>query len=490
MTLAGIGTFFGRSQTWWNPGKAWIDYLARSQSILQQGTAVADIAMFIGEDIPARAVIPEDLPVPLPRGYAYDSVNLDVLLRRATVSDGSLQLPGGARYRILILRPAERMTPELAARLAELSAAGLTIVGSAPVGLAGARDSASGDSKIRELATRMRFVSYVDATPLRKVLEQRGLPPDVEFADPARIFPEWTHRRGKHWDVYFFCNQTDDECPVEALVRATGFVELWDADAATRAPIPSRSPSNGRTAVKFVLPPRGAVFLVFNHGTAADPIESVDGPAGLDLGYDAGRTVGLASTTGQWSVRFRSGKTRNIVSHETPLHIPIEGPWDVQFGKSAPRQITRLNSWAQDTDEQVRHFSGTALYRTSFVCPQGVAARRVEWRLDLRSVAELALVRINGVNLPALWKPPFEVVVSHYLKEGANTLEVEVTNTWKNRLVGDAALPDAASRATHVVPRRSIRGTDWLPKATDELLPAGLLGPVKIEGRPLISLGV
>jgi hypothetical protein len=38
MTMGQWGSHFGRTQTWWEPGKAWLAYLARCQALLQWGT--------------------------------------------------------------------------------------------------------------------------------------------------------------------------------------------------------------------------------------------------------------------------------------------------------------------------------------------------------------------------------------------------------------------------------------------------------------------
>src|SRR6185312_10571753 len=98
-----IGTFFSRTQTWWRPGKAWLDYLRRCQALLQQGQAVTDVCYFGGENIPARAFLRRQLSVPLLEGYAFDTINRDALLRLTSVSDGEIALTSGPRYRVLVL---------------------------------------------------------------------------------------------------------------------------------------------------------------------------------------------------------------------------------------------------------------------------------------------------------------------------------------------------------------------------------------------------
>ena len=44
MTMGQWGTHFGRTQTWWEPGKAWLAYLARCQALLQWGERVTESA--------------------------------------------------------------------------------------------------------------------------------------------------------------------------------------------------------------------------------------------------------------------------------------------------------------------------------------------------------------------------------------------------------------------------------------------------------------
>ena len=49
---AWFGTEFNRHNTWFSASRDWVDYLRRCCLLLQQGTRVADVAYFIGEDAP------------------------------------------------------------------------------------------------------------------------------------------------------------------------------------------------------------------------------------------------------------------------------------------------------------------------------------------------------------------------------------------------------------------------------------------------------
>ena len=54
MTMGPWGGHFDRTNTWFEQGKAWLQYAARSQFLLQQGLFVGDVLYFAGEDSPVR----------------------------------------------------------------------------------------------------------------------------------------------------------------------------------------------------------------------------------------------------------------------------------------------------------------------------------------------------------------------------------------------------------------------------------------------------
>jgi hypothetical protein len=88
-------------------------------------------------------------------------------------------------------------------------------------------------------------------------------------------------------------------------------------------------------------------------------------------------------------------------------------------------------------------------------------------------------VRLNDTHLVTLWKPHFVVDITRALRGGQNKLELAVTNTWRNRLIGDYGKPEGERKA-FVVPRLR-KGQEWLPGGPGTVLsPAGLLGPVTV----------
>lgn len=83
----------------------------------------------------------------------------------------------------------------------------------------------------------------------------------------------------------------------------------------------------------------------------------------------------------------------------------------------------------------------------------------------------IAAVTVNGRPVQTLWAPPYRTDISDYVRPGTNAVVVEVTGSWFNRLVYDAAQKPAA-RKTWVI--------RW-PSADEPLRESGLLGPVHIN---------
>ncbi|MFZ9935673.1 MAG: glycosyl hydrolase [Luteolibacter sp.] len=420
MTLNAVGTFFGRTQTWHQPGKAWLDYLRRSSALLQQGLPVADVCFFIGEEQPARSYLRHELPVPLSRGYAYDCLNRDALLTRARARNGRLVLPDGMSYRLLVLPPGDRMTPETASKIGALAEAGVPVIGPRPsrsISLSGYPDC---DAEVRGIV-ETSWASVRSGATVDAVLEELGLPPDVEFpgVDLTPVFREteeyfspplvWNHRRAGDADIYFLSNQERRTRTVDVAFRVAGRVpELWDAVTGKARDADTWRVEEQRTVVPMRFDPAGSMFVVFRR-PGAPP--------------DHHRPT--------------------VPPEEMPALKTIEGPWSVTFPprRGAPERVElpELKSLSLHPDAGVRHFSGTATYACEFPLQESVPGDRLF--LDLGGVANLAGITLNGSDLGVLWMPPFIVEVSGAVRAGKNTLKIEVTNTWRNRLIGDAGLP-------------------------------------------------
>ena len=94
-------------------------------------------------------------------------------------------------------------------------------------------------------------------------------------------------------------------------------------------------------------------------------------------------------------------------------------------------------------------------------------------------------MRLNGQSLGVVWTAPWTLNITGAAKAGVNELEIDVTNTWVNRLIGDAALPES-DRITKTIVRRAPEYKGRYPYlrgylSTDPLLRSGLMGPVRVS---------
>jgi len=441
LSLGPFGQWFTRNETWAEPAKAWVTYLARSSFLLQQGRFVADVLYYYGEDSNVTALFGQQAP-PVPAGYNFDYLNADALVHLLSVADGQLAAPSGMRYRVLALDPNSRhMSLPILRKIRDLVAAGAVVAGPKPLATPSLSDD---EGEFRRLADELwgsgagAGKGKVTTDGLGDVLKRLAVTPDFDHTKPR---PDTqllaVHRALADGDLYFVNNRSDRDEDVEATFRVSGKeAELWHADTGIREPASFRI-ANGRTTVPLHLEPWGSVFVVFRK-PAQSPARELPGSA------------------------------------EKPL-VTVAGPWEVRFqpDRGAPDRITldRLASWSTNADAGVKYFSGTATYTKTLEAAPGWFAPGARQWLDLGEVQSLAEVSVNGTALGVVWKRPFRVDVTGALKPGANALEVKVTNLWVNRMVGDRQ-PGAPAQYTFTRPA--------FYKADSPLLPSGLLGPVRV----------
>lgn len=290
MTMGPFGINFERTQTWWNQGKAWLDYISRCQFLLQQGRAVADVAYFVGQSSP---VVTREPDPELPPGYASDYVNADVLLNGATVKNGRLTLASGANYAVLVLPPDDRdMTPDLLERLRSLVKEGATIVGPRPRHSPSLQDFPRCDRQVGQMADELwgpcdgeTVLEHpfgkgrvIWGKSLAEVFEALGLKPDFDFNNgSADLQLAYGHRADDETDIFFVSNQARQSGSAECSFRVTDKVpELWHPDTGAIEKAPIWSVENGRLKVALNFDPTGSVFVIFrpetgkaNHAIAA-----------------------------------------------------------------------------------------------------------------------------------------------------------------------------------------------------------------------------
>lgn len=446
----GIGTPFLRAQTWWPYMKEFTTYFARLSTMLERGKPVADVLWYLGDG----SMHKPDEDAPFPAGFKYDYCNQDALLHRISVKDGLLVTPEGISYRLLWLPDNHHMLPATAARLRELVDEGAVIVGDAPMEIATlvtssevpAANGAGRDSYYDDVtylwgigdpgAGSVRNVgkgAVCSGMSLEEALGRTGAVPDlVDAVTGDNVAAGWIHRRTEGADWYFVASPLNEPFSGVLDINCTGAVSIWDPVTGT-SHLAAHSSDGGRTRVEIGLPYAGSCFIVFDHFLADES------PVGR-------KCVSATSLDNDWTLSFPEG-----------------------WGAPESIEVPGLVSWTDlDISDEGRAFSGTATYTKVLNIKK--IDKKANYVLELGAVEEIAKVRVNGQEVRTLWCEPYSADITSALRKGDNEIEIEVTNTWFNRLVFDARRPQR-ERKTWV-----IEG----PAASMHLRPSGLLGPVSL----------
>lgn len=445
---AGFSTEFNRNNTWFYQGKAFVDYIRRCNYLLQQGKPVNDVAYFISEDAPKMTGIrdPE-----LPIGFSYDYINAEVLLERVTVKNGNLVLPDGMRYRMLVLPKLETMRPELLKKISELVKEGITILGPAPNRSPSLQNYPAADVSVKKLAkeiwgnadsktaisAKYGKGNVLTGMTMQEALDNIKVIPDVHLINKDVLY---AHRTSKDGEIYFITNQTDHTINLSPAFRITGKQpEWWDAVTGDTRDLPLYKQSAGTTVVPLKLEAFQSGFVLFKRNIVASKMKN----------------------------------SNNFPDATILLHL--NNPWLVSFetakrGPAQPVVFNELTDWSLNSNDMIKNYSGTAIYQTNFKAGQINKGEKIY--LDFGMVSVMGKVKLNGVDLGTVWTAPYKVDVSSVIKKGENKLEVEVVNTWVNRLIGDSKLP---------VDQRKTWSNVNLYTPQSKYQQSGLIGPVTLQ---------
>ncbi|SDC05670.1 glycosyl hydrolase [Niabella drilacis] len=449
--LPGVNAWFGnefnRFNTWFYDMGGFMHYIKRSNYLLQQGRYVADVAYFIGEDAPKMTGVQDPA---MPKGYAFDYMNAEVLLKRVTMKNGRFTLPDGLSYKVLVLPKLETIRPEVLRKVEALVKAGGVILGPRPKRSPSLANYAEADREVQQLGaalwngvdgktrTENKYGKglVLNGLTLDAAMEHLAMVPDVALKKNDPVV--YLHRTLKDGELYFIANQSDKKISATPAFRTSGRVpELWDAVKGTMRELPEFTDNGRQITVPLELDKFESAFILFRKSKSTE----------------------------------QNGK-RNFPAPEKV--IPVSGTWDVAFQSpvtgSFSVKMDELTDWSRHRDSAIKYFSGAATYKISL--PRLTVAKGQKVLLDLGELVAIGTVSVNGKEVGNVWTAPYKLDISDYLTKEDNILEVRVVNTWVNRLIGDQRLPaEKRSTWTIVNPYNS----------KSPLHKAGLTGPVTLE---------
>lgn len=446
LSMGWWGTHFNRHQTWFEPGKAFFDYMTRIQYMLQQGEEDVDY-LCLDKTVGRCDVISSE----------------DIVKMKIKVKDGKIILPSGRVYPFLVCPQIESVEPEVLKCLVNLSKQNVVIVGPKPVRALGLSDYPECDEQVKDMAKELKLCTTVEEA---KKLTNVRYNCKVSLPWNKAHVVSRTVDGGK---IVFIANRTNEFHKFVLDVDICGKKpEIWDPETGKIYDVQSWKQTDDKyTSVDMSIAENQTLFVVFKEPTSLK-----------------NETLAIESQTRNKSIELRGG-------------------WDVHFmpkiGEDFKMHFDQLADFKYSVDKRIMYFSGTAVYKKNFkLGNDDLSSDKLV--LSLGEMNDIAKVIINGKDAGVWWYPPYKKDVTKFLKAGDNELVVEVTVNWANCLIGDEQEePDFEwgsdrgnrGRAIKAYPewfinnekRPSNRKTFliwYYHKMNSPLQSAGLVGPVEI----------
>lgn len=315
------------------------------------------------------------------------------------------------------------------------------------------------------------LVSDVAWAKSKVVDGMRVFPSGMRYAAELPALPDlegpWTfcHRTAADEDLYFLQGFAKGEAILRVKAASASLLDAVTGEIRPLVVVPLR---DGRTLVRLDTTANGSAIVVLKRGECS-----------LELDYP----------------HYATMKELKAIRDDS---VMVGGPWDVSFRYHRldhtrhlpkPMKLTKLTDWTLASDDDLKYFSGHARYSTVVELPAGAKFTTLAIGALPTGVAS---VKLNGVDCGIVWCPPWEArIPAGTLRAGTNTVEIEYTNNWQNRLIGDTFLPKSDRVTTsclqllpsHQKPNGKVLNRYSGYASTDSLQPSGLLGPVRLEIR-------
>ena len=281
----------------------------------------------------------------------------------------------------------------------------------------------------------------------------------------------WIRRGGYSGgeEAWFIATYSPTGCVADVTLRAESAAapQIWDSVTGERTLASFDRLADGRVKVRFELGPCGSKFVVF--GSDACAMQK---------------------------------------SYREEKKVPVGGSWTVEFlepRRGAPESISldSLADLSAHAQSGVKFFSGTCVYRKSVKIDPAAARDCAKAVIDLGKVGEIARVKANGVYAPVIaWMKPARADITAGVRKAGSSgtldLEIEVVNTWVNRIAGDIidgfapdwewnqdrtikSIPEYVKKGERAPSGRHCFYTYRHLYKSEKLPVSGLVGPVEIN---------
>lgn len=368
------------TNTIWRDAPALMQYITRSQSMLQQGRPDNDFLVYLPvADMWRKRLAPREkglmmgfsihnmgkfAPEFIESVMEIDSLGFDCdyisdkYLMTTTYDGNSLVTAAGTPYKALVITGSGNLKPELRQHLDSLASLGASII------------------------------YGVDAAKMQAAAKHEPMRSDLGLRTIRRSLPDGY--------IYFIANLTPNDVAADAPLAVDFTAATW-FDPMT-GEIYGASHHKGKVNINL-RSGESRILRTFNR-PAATPAPKPD--------YKLVKDYDLTNNT--WSLTF------------------VESVPDVKETVT----LNGLKAWTELGDSILNKLGGTGVYTTKFKADK--SAKGAHWQLDLGDVRESARVYVNGNYVGTAWAAPFTLGFDGLITPGDNEIRIEVTNLPANRI--------------------------------------------------------
>ena len=469
-------TNFAPSNSFWPHLKGLTEYITRCQSVLQTGTSDNEVMIYwpyadVRHYAPAGSLdmmltihAINDWLKPTPfyhqavqlmgGGYSVDFIS-DMLISQTKVNNGLLKVaPEGPAYLVLVVPKTDFMPVETFSAILKLAEQGATVIfEKMPEDVPGFGNLEERRRQLKQMTSSLKFIEAENGIKLAKtgsgqILISRDVQKALQYRnmfgeDITASGLKFIKRNINGDKYYFLVNHTAEV--------VNGFIPL-----------------NVQAASVMIMDPQTG-------GYGLAEIKNEANKTKVRLQIDPGNAIILKTS----KEKILNGNNWNYIDSVGET-IAVSGKWRLKFTSGGPflpksQTLTTLTSWTTLPDEKTSWFSGTGEYSNTFNLKTKSAG---EYVIDLGDVRESARLWVNGQDAGILWQVPYRINIGKYLKEGNNTLKIEVANLMANRIIYMDKRKIEWRKYNEInfvnLFYQPFDASAWEPMAS------GLLGPVKI----------
>ena len=244
LSMGWWGTHFNRHQTWFEPGKAFFEYMTRIQYMLQQGEEDVD-CLCLDKTVGRCDVISSD-----------NILNMKIKVDR----NGRIILPSGRDYPFIVCPLIETVKPEVLDVLIDLSEKGAIIVGKRPLRSPSLTDYPRCDKYVKDMSLKLKLCKSIDEA--MKLSGARKSSWISLSCDKVQVLSRST-KKGK---IVFLANRTNNKQDFELNVDIYGKLpEIWDPETGKIYQVDNwKSSDNKYTSINMTLNENQTLFVVFS----------------------------------------------------------------------------------------------------------------------------------------------------------------------------------------------------------------------------------